>query len=417
MHSTTVAVIGLGYIGLPTAAVLATHGADVVGVDVDAATVDTVNRGEAPFVEPGLAACLRQAVEQGQLRAETKTPQADVYVIAVPTPTVGAHHVPDLSCVDAAVDSILPRLVGGELIVLESTSPAGTTQRIGDRIRSERPDLGLDGADGRPAVHVAHCPERVLPGRIMQEIVENDRVVGGLTRAAAERAREVYATFCRGEILLTDARTAELTKLVENSYRDVNIAFANELAAVAGRLGVDVWELIALANHHPRGDILQPGPGVGGHCIAVDPWFVVASAPAETTLIRAAREVNDATPDRVVERVLAATAGLDRPRVAVLGLTFKADVDDLRGSPALRVVDRLADELPLSTIAVVEPNVDELPPVLAGHPHVRLRALYRAVDESDVVVVLVDHAEFGAADSSRLRLADTVVVDTRGVWR
>jgi UDP-N-acetyl-D-mannosaminuronic acid dehydrogenase len=417
MHIPTVAVIGLGYIGLPTATVLAMHGADVVGVDVDAATVDTVNRGEAPFVEPGLATRLRRAVEQGQLRAETKTPHADVYVIAVPTPSRGRDHVPDLSCVDAAVDSVLPRLVGGELILLESTSPPGTTQRIGDRVLAERPDLSLDGAGGRPAVHVAHCPERVLPGRIMTEIVENDRVVGGLTRAAAERARDLYATFCRGEILLTEARTAELTKLVENSYRDVNIAFANELAAVSARLGVDVWELIELANHHPRVDILQPGPGVGGHCIAVDPWFVVAAAPAEATLIRAAREINDATPERVVERVLAAVPGRDRPRVALLGLTFKADVDDLRGSPACQVARRVADALPHAQIDVVEPNVDELPTALAAHPHVRLRALYRAVDDADVVVVLVDHAEFRAADRSRLRLTDKVVVDTRGIWR
>lgn len=417
--SPAVAVVGLGYIGLPTAVVLAAHGARVVGVDVDEATVASVDRGEVPFVEPDLGEALAAAVAGGRLRASTAMPEADVYVIAVPTP-FRPDRTADLSFVDCAADAVAPRLRGGELVVLESTSPPGATRHLADRLLAARPDLSLDGAAG-PVLHVAHCPERVLPGRVLHELVTNDRVVGGLTPAAAERARDLYALFCTGEIVLTDAVTAETAKLAENASRDVGIAFANELAAVCDRLGVDVWELRAIANRHPRVDILRPGPGVGGHCIAVDPWFLVAAAPEESRLIRTAREVNDARPDAVVDRVLAAVADVAAPRVAALGLAFKADIDDLRESPARCVVGRLADRLaersPAARVAVVEPHVDALPAELAARPNVTLTGLADAVAGADAVVLLVDHAEFLAADRAALGLDRAVVVDTRGVWR
>src|ERR1035437_862122 len=351
MERTTVAVIGLGYIGLPTAAVLATHGADVIGFDVDEEIVDAVNRGRVPFLEPDLSISVAGAVTQGRLRAELKTPEADVYIVAVPTPFAEGHQA-DLSHIDAVADGLAERLRGDELVILESTSPPGTTQRMADRILALRPDLSLDGSLGRPIIHFAHCPERVLPGRIMIELVTNDRIVGGLTPVAAEKAKAVYENFCQGEIMLTDATTAEMAKLVENSYRDVNIAFANELSRISSKLGIDVWELIDLANHHPRVNILQPGPGVGGHCIAVDPWFIVSGAPEEARLIRTAREVNDAKPRWVVNKVHEAIARhlMANPRkkatevaVACYGLSFKADIDDLRESPAIDVVRQLAE--------------------------------------------------------------------------
>ncbi|VTR78295.1 UDP-N-acetyl-D-mannosamine dehydrogenase [Cellulomonas hominis] len=411
-------MIGLGYVGLPTAVVAATHGADVIGVDVDPRVVDAVNGGLVPFVEPDLGSALAGAVAQGRLRAQRETPAADVYVVAVPTP-LRADRTADLGCVDAALGGIAPRLRGGELVVLESTSPPGTTLRLAGRLQAERPDLsvGGDGDDGRPTVHVAYCPERVLPGRVMVELVTNDRVAGGITPEAARRARDVYATFCRGEIALTDSVTAELSKLVENSFRDVNVAFANELSLVAADLDVDVWEVIELANRHPRVDVLRPGPGVGGHCIAVDPWFLVSAAPGRTPLIRAARQVNDAQPGTVVDRVADAVRGVERPRIAALGLAYKADIDDLRESPAVDVVEQLAELLPHALIDVVEPHVDVLPPRLRAAPHVSLRPLRSAVAGADVVLLLVDHAAFRATDPRRLGAADATVIDTRGSWR
>lgn len=412
-----VAVVGLGYIGLPTAAVLASHGAGVVGVDVDPEVVDAVNRGEAPFVEPGLAVAVAGAVARGSLHAQREVPTADVYVVAVPTP-LGADGGADLAHVDAAADAIAPRLRRGALVVLESTSPPGTTQHLADRLVAARPDLRPDASG--PGVHVAHCPERVLPGRAMVEIVENDRVIGGVTPDCARLARDLYVTFCRGSILLTDALTAELSKLVENAYRDVNIAFANELSRVADALGADVWRLIELANHHPRVDILRPGPGVGGHCIAVDPWFLVGAAPEHTRLISTAREVNDSQPGVVVDRVLAAVRSLAAPRaaaprVAALGLAFKPDIDDLRESPAVEVVGRLAALLPRASLAVVEPHVARLPAALAERSNVLLTDVGAAVEGADVVVLLVDHAVFADVDRDLLRTR--TVVDTRGLWR
>ena len=414
--SPVVAVIGLGYIGLPTAAILATHGAEVIGVDVNQATVDAVNRGEVPFVEPDLEISVAGAVSQGRLRADVKTPPADVFVVAVPTPFAD-DHAADLSYIEAAADALAPQLQGGELVILESTSPPGATQHMADRILAARPDLSLHGRAGRPVVHFAHCPERVLPGRVMVELVTNDRIVGGLTRVAAEKARDLYATFCKGEIMLTDAKTAEMAKLVENSFRDVNIAFANELSMISDKLAIDVWELIELANHHPRVNILQPGPGVGGHCIAVDPWFIVSSAPDEARLIRTAREVNDEKPERVIRKVVHKAERFRAPRIAALGLAFKPDIDDLRESPARRIVAELAKRLPEAQIDVVEPHIEELPRELSALDHVDLVALEKAVDAADIVVLLVDHTQFKQADLRRLRLDEKMVVDTRGAWR
>ncbi|MBO0901205.1 UDP-N-acetyl-D-mannosamine dehydrogenase [Cellulomonas sp. zg-ZUI22] len=413
--SPVVAVIGLGYIGLPTAAILATHGAEVIGVDVNQATVDAVNRGEVPFVEPDLEISVAGAVSQGRLRADVKTPPADVFVVAVPTPFAD-DHAADLSYIEAAADALAPQLQGGELVILESTSPPGATQHMADRILAARPDLSLHGRAGRPVVHFAHCPERVLPGRVMVELVTNDRIVGGLTRVAAEKARDLYATFCKGEIMLTDAKTAEMAKLVENSFRDVNIAFANELSMISDKLAIDVWELIELANHHPRVNILQPGPGVGGHCIAVDPWFIVSSAPDEARLIRTAREVNDDKPERVISKVVQKAERFRAPRIAALGLAFKPDIDDLRESPARRIVAELAKRLPEAQIDVVEPHIDALPNELSLLDHVDLVTLEKAVDAADIVLMLVDHTTFRTADPRGLGLSEKVVIDTRGVW-
>lgn len=411
----TIAVIGLGYIGLPTAAVLATTGVDVIGVDINPGTVEAVNRGEVPFVEPDLEMAVAGAVSQGRLRAQQHTPEADVYIVAVPTPFREDHAV-DVSYIEAAADALAPTLRGGELVVLESTSPPGTTELMGQRIVQQRPDLALEGT-GPGVIHVAHCPERVLPGRVMVEMVTNDRVVGGLTARAGEMAQELYRSFCKGEVLLTDARTAELTKLVENSYRDVNIAYANELSLVADRFGIDVWELIDLANRHPRVNILKPGPGVGGHCIAVDPWFLVSAAPEETRIIRTAREVNDTKPQVVIDKVLAHAARLREPRVACLGLAFKPDIDDLRESPAVAIVTELAKRLPEGWIYAVEPHVSGLPRPLKERANVELRSLSEAVEDADIVVMLVDHTPFKSADWRSLHIMEKVLIDTRGVWR
>lgn len=409
-----VAVIGLGYIGLPTAAILASNGVEVVGVDVNDRHVDAVNRGEVPFVEPDLGIHVAGAVSKGLLSAQKETPKADVYLIAVPTPFKEGYEA-DLSYIDAATDGIIPQLEGGDLVILESTSPPGATEHIGRRILEARPELNVSAEPDEKTIDVAHCPERVLPGRVMIELVENDRIVGGLTPHAAERARELYAIFCTADILLTDATTAEMAKLTENSFRDVNIAFANELSIISERLGIDVFELIELANRHPRVNILQPGPGVGGHCIAVDPWFIVSSAQEQARLIRTAREVNDAKPEYVLNQVLAAAEGVESPTVAVLGLAFKPDIDDMRESPALDIARRIADRLPAGQILAVEPNVTELPQDLVDRDNVTLTPLEDAVSRADVVALLVDHREFKEMNTAVLD--GKAVIDTRGTWR
>lgn len=414
MGISTVAVVGLGYIGLPTAAILAANGVPVTGVDVSSATVGAVNRGQVPFVEPDLAGYVSDAVSSGRLRAVSAPEPADAYIVAVPTPFMDDHK-PDLSYIEAAAKAIAPVLRGGELIVLESTSPPGTTRRMAQWVLDQRPDLSLDGSGDRPVVFFAHCPERVLPGRIMVEMVTNDRIVGGLTPEAAQRARELYQVFCQGEILLTDAVTAETAKLVENSFRDVNIAFANELSLICDHLDINVWELIRLANHHPRVNILQPGPGVGGHCIAVDPWFIVSAAPEQARIIRTAREVNDGKPEWVIDKVNAAVGDwlMRHPgksaadvSIACYGLTFKPDIDDLRESPALGIVRKLADRHP-GRLLIVEPNIDALPGGLGAG---ELVSTSQAA-EADIQVMLVDHQQFRA-----FKPRTQSVIDTRGIW-
>lgn len=410
----TVAVVGLGYIGLPTAAALAMHGSNVIGIDVNRATVEAVSAGRVPFIEPDLAVAVSGAVSMGRLTATTDMPEADAYILAVPTPFL-PDRTADLSFIRAATEAVAPRLRGGELVILESTSPPGTTRKISGWLAELRPDLRMPHEGASHDVSVAHCPERVLPGRIMIEMVTNDRVIGGISRRCAERAAELYRTFAKGDLLLTDADSAEMTKLVENAYRDVNIAFANEFSLICDKLHLDAWEIIALANRHPRVNILNPGPGVGGHCIAVDPWFIVSAAPEVARLMRTAREVNDGKPAHVAEQVIRKAARFVEPTIACLGLSFKADIDDLRESPAVDIVEAVADELPSVRVLVAEPHVKSLPPRLDGFENVALIGTEEAVDAADIVVLLVDHSSF--ASMNRSLLTGKVVYDTRGTWR
>ena len=409
-----VCVVGLGYIGLPTAAFIASKGIKVTGVDVNPAYVDSINRGEVPFVEPGFDDLLRDVVEKGLLTARFDQIEADAYIVCVPTPFKGENHEVDTKFINSAVDAMAEHLRPGALVVLESTSPPGTTRAMAEYIIEKRPDLSLDEGDEN-AIFVAHCPERVLPGQIMEEMENNDRVIGGLTPKATELARDLYSTFCTAELLLTDATTAEMAKLTENSFRDVNIAFANELSLIADRLDIDVWELIELANHHPRVNILQPGPGVGGHCIAVDPWFIVSSVPEEARIIRAAREINDGKPDWVLEQVEAALGDKSHGVVAALGIAFKRDIDDLRESPSLDIVKQLGSRNSNLDIRVVEPNVAELPASLKELENVKKESLVEAISAAGVVLLLVDHTEFASID--RKLLEGKTVIDTRGLWR
>ena len=331
-----VCVIGLGYIGLPTASLLGTKGFEVFGVDTSGHVVNTINQGKIHIVEPDLDILVKSAVQSGNLKAGLKPIEADIYILAVPTPFKD-NHIPDLSYVEAATKMIAPYIKPGNIVILESTSPVGTTEEVVAHILQESGhDVGKD-------IFVAHCPERVLPGRILTELVENDRIVGGVDQASTDKAVEFYQTFVRGEVFATDARTAELSKLTENSFRDVNIAFANELSLICDRESINVWELINLANRHPRVNILQPGPGVGGHCIAVDPWFIVARTPKQSKLIKTAREVNDSKPQWVINKVKSSADKYKSPIIGCLGLAFKADVDDLRESPAANIVRQIQE--------------------------------------------------------------------------
>lgn len=410
----TVSVVGLGYIGLPTAAVLASRGVQVIGVDVSERVVSTLNAGNVHIVEPDLDVVVQGVVNSGKFRAVIHPEPADAFLVAVPTPFHDGHK-PDISYVEAATKSIAPVLRRGNLVVLESTSPVGTTEKMSYWLAEARPDLTFPHQAGSNAdVQVAHCPERVLPGHVLRELIENDRIIGGLSHLCTERATDLYKIFVEGKCMATDARTAEMSKLTENAFRDVNIAFANELSLICDRLGIDVWELIALANHHPRVNILQPGPGVGGHCIAVDPWFIVDSAPKEARLIRAAREVNDSKPHFVIEKINAATERFKNPAIACLGLAFKADIDDLRESPALEIAKHLATTIK-GELLVVEPYINELPPALAGCDNVKLLSIQEALAKADIVVLLVNHQPFSEVDRSLLK--DKVVIDTRGQFR
>lgn len=412
MSFNRISVIGLGYIGLPTAAVIASRGVDVIGVDVNQHAVDTINAGNIHIVEPDLDIAVRSTVTLGKLKATTVPEAADAFIVAVPTPFKGENHEPDLTYIEAAAKAIAPVLEKGNLVILESTSPVGATEKMAEWMAQARPDLSFPCTDGEKSdIYVAHCPERVLPGYVLQELVSNDRVIGGMNRASAEKAADLYKLFVKGECIITNARTAEMAKLTENSFRDVNIAFANELSLICDKLKINVWELIQLANRHPRVNILNPGPGVGGHCIAVDPWFIVNSCPEQAQLIRTAREVNDGKPHWVIEQVCNAADEFKKPVVACLGLAFKADIDDLRESPALDIVKHLA-EANVGDIIAVEPNIHTLPKALENHS-VTLDTLANALDKANVVVVLVDHKEFKAADKTAF--AKKVVIDTRGI--
>ena len=416
MHSfSRISVIGLGYIGLPTAAVFAEAGMDVVGVDTNPRVVETINHGRPHFGEPNLDALVRRVVENGKLRATASPEPAEAIIIAVPTPLAGRGEAarPDISHVEAATRAIAPVLSAGALVIVESTIPVGTTERVSAILAEMRPDLTFPHQAGEMAqVQVAHCPERVLPGRILHEVVNNPRVIGGMTRKCAQRAASLYRIIVKGECRVTTARTAELAKLTENAYRDVNIAFANELSFICDRLRINVWELIAMANLHPRVNILQPGPGVGGHCIAVDPWFIVATAPEEAKLIRTARLINDAKPGFVCAKVRERAAQLKRPVIACLGLSYKRDVDDLRESPAVEIVRRLAEEK-VGELLVVEPHISAMPKELA-ELGLELHDFDRAVERANLILLLVDHMSFLQVDRDMLK--DKFVIDTRGAW-
>jgi len=416
----TISVIGLGYIGLPTAAVFASRKIKVVGVDVNQFAVDTINKGEIHIVEPDLDIVVHAAVTEGYLRATVVPEPADAFLIAVPTPFKGDHE-PDLAYIQSACEAIAPVLKSGDLVILESTSPVGATEQVSQWLAEIRTDLTFPQTHGDSSdIRVAHCPERVLPGHVLRELVQNDRVIGGMTAKCSERATALYKIFVEGECVVTNARTAEMCKLTENSFRDVNIAFANELSMICDKLEINVWELIRLANRHPRVNILQPGPGVGGHCIAVDPWFIVSKTPAEARIIRCAREVNDSKPEWVIDKVKLAVAEHLQANpektardvtVACFGLAFKPDIDDLRESPAVAITQRIAQSHP-GRVFAVEPNISELP--IALREGVEFKTIDGALSEATIALVLVDHKEFKSLPLTHFDRLD--LIDTRGVW-
>ncbi|MBO2653272.1 UDP-N-acetyl-D-mannosamine dehydrogenase [Shewanella algae] len=419
----TISVIGLGYIGLPTAAMFASCKKKVIGVDVNQHAVDTINQGKIHIVEPDLDMIVDSAVAGGYLKAVTSAEPADAFLIAVPTPFLpceeGEIPKPDLSYIQSACNGIAPVLKKGDLVILESTSPVGATEQVAEWLARARPDLSFPQNLGNEAdVNVAHCPERVLPGYVVRELVENDRVIGGISSRCSQRAVELYKTFVQGECVITNARTAEMAKLTENSCRDVQIAFANELSVICDKLDIDVWELIALANRHPRINILQPGPGVGGHCIAVDPWFIVSKTPDEAQLIHTARKVNDAKPEWVINKVKLAIVDFLQTNssktakdvtIACYGLAFKPNIDDLRESPAMYITKLLARNHPGSVIAV-EPNISINTQI---DKNVNLFSFEEAISKANIHVLLVDHNEFYEQEICK---SLKYVVDTKGIW-
>lgn len=400
-----VCVIGLGYIGLPTAAIFASCGVEVLGVDVNPKVIETINQGRIHIVEQGLESLVSKVVQNGSLKASLKPDYADVFIICVPTP-FKENHQPNCDYIQSATLALAPYLKKDNIVILESTSPVGTTQKIAQWLSGARNDLRFpQNPSDTSDVFLAHCPERVLPGQILKELVENDRIVGGITPQCTAKAMEVYQTFVRGKCIPTDAKTAEMAKLVENSFRDVNIAFANELSIICDKANINVYELICLANHHPRVNILQPGCGVGGHCIAVDPWFVVADFP-EARLIKTAREVNDYKSEFVITKVLEKLQSDLSKKVACLGLSFKPNIDDLRESPALRIAESLAKKLK-NPLLIVEPHIDRLPEELSHNA--KLCSLQEA-KKADLVIILVGHQEFMKTDFTSLNVLDFVNV-------
>ena len=417
MSLSRLCVIGLGYIGLPTAATFASRGRQVIGVDINPNVVDMINRGQVHIVEPHLEQRVHCVVSRGFLRATTAPEPADAFVIAVPTPLM-ENREPDLSCIEAACRAMAPVLKKNDLVVLESTSPVGTTELMAQWLAHARPDLTFPATHGGSSdIRIAHCPERVLPGHVLRELITNDRIIGGMTPACSAAAVQLYQQFVEGECIVTDTRTAEMCKLAENSFRDVNIAFANELSMICAELNINPWELIRLANHHPRVNILQPGPGVGGHCIAVDPWFIVSKTPDHAHLIRTAREVNDRKSQWVIEQVKLAVDRLQfkQPglcahnlRIACYGLAFKADIDDLRESPAIAIARQLAIDLKV-TLLLVEPNIEALPAELLGHS---LTDIACARELAHIHVLLVGHHQFRSMPTLP---KNAVLIDAAGV--
>lgn len=395
--------VGLGYIGLPTAIIAATHGIEVIGVDINKSVVEKTNAGELHIVEPGLEALLQKVVASGALRASTTPEVADAYFMVVPTPFKGDHQ-PDISYVEAATRSVLPLLKEGDLYVIESTSPVGTTDKMRNLIFAERPEL-----EGK--IYIAYCPERVLPGNVIYELEHNDRVIGGMNDASTDKAIAFYAQFVKGQLHRTNCKTAELCKLTENSSRDVQIAFANELSLICDKAGINVWELIALANKHPRVNILQPGCGVGGHCIAVDPYFITADYPAESRIIADAREVNNYKSLWCAEKVKNAMLRFEKdnkrkPVVAMMGLAFKPNIDDLRESPAKQIVSRVMQGCNNADFLIVEPNIQ-------SHKVFKLTNYKEAYDKADIVVFLTAHKEFVDLEYD----VDKVILDFCGIFK
>lgn len=414
-----ICMIGLGYIGLPTATLFASKQYSVLGVDVVPEVVDIINQGKIHIVEPELDILVHAAVTEGYLKAALAPEPADAFLIAVPTPFKGDYQ-PDLKYIESAVKALAPVLQVGNLVVLESTSPVGATEQLEAWLCEARPDLSFPSLAGDNAdIHIAYCPERVLPGKVVHELVENDRIIGGLSDKSTELAIELYKIFVDGSCITTNARTAEMCKLTENSFRDVNIAFANELSIICEKLDINVWELIALANRHPRVNILQPGAGVGGHCIAVDPWFIVAKSPDEARLIKTAREVNDSKPHWVLKQVKQNLDQLhqqkpDKTRsqltIACLGLAFKPDIDDLRESPAVAISEAIT-ELG-AQVNIVEPNIDKLPKKLLKE-NVSLMPLSDALASADIVCILVKHTGFETIQNNINE--SQLIVDTVGL--
>jgi UDP-N-acetyl-D-mannosaminuronic acid dehydrogenase len=417
MSSKRISVVGLGYIGLPTAAVFASRKIFVVGVDVNQKAVDIINKGQVHIVEPDLDIVVHAAVTEGYLKATTVPEAADAFIVAVPTPFKGENYDPDLSYIESASKAIAPVLQKGNLVILESTSPVGATEQMAAWLAEARPDLTFPQTHGEDSdIRIAHCPERVLPGQVMRELIENDRVIGGLTTKCSAAAVSLYKTFVTGECVVTNARTAEMAKLTENSFRDVNIAFANELSMICHDLDINVWELIKLANRHPRVNILQPGPGVGGHCIAVDPWFIVSRTPSLANLIRTAREVNDSKPTWVINQVKLALADFlqlhpaktaTEVKIACYGLAFKPDIDDLRESPSMHIAEQII-AMHSGNVLLVEPNIQELPKMLQG---LDLVSIEQAFNDADIHVLLVDHKEL-----KQQKPSGGLIVDTKGIW-
>mgnify|MGYP000339051512 FL=1 len=426
MSFETISVIGLGYIGLPTAAIFASRKLKVLGVDVNENAVNTINQGKIHIIEPELDAIVFKAVQQGYLQASTQAKPADAFLIAVPTPFKASDDAcatpePDLHFIEQAAQTIAPVLAKGNLVILESTSPVGATEQLAHWLKELRPDLSFpqDVADDAD-INVAHCPERVLPGKVVKELVHNDRVIGGMTQTCSERSVELYKIFVDGDCIITNSRTAEMAKLTENASRDVSIAFANELSMICDDLDINVWELISLANRHPRVNILQPGPGVGGHCIAVDPWFIVSKTPGKAKIIQQARQINDSKPAWVLAQYKQKLDELlsEAPNkiaeditVACLGIAFKADIDDLRESPALSIALEL-NQLHQGKMLVVEPNIEQLPNEF--DEGVTLSKLNDAMIEADIVLLLVDHKPFIRFDIKKINVPK--LIDTRGIW-